>query len=208
MSAKYFKKFGENKEIIKVDVERGLSEYFVIPTEIKNFLDRVGYDNVTCSFNKNGTKSLKIKNLTYYELDSSNLAMVINEHNVSFTKNRQKLSVENNINNNLKGEKTMKVSVRFMKMKNGKKSFFETYCRKEVIPKLLETTLNTKEEVHEKLESVLKEITNDRSSWSIEENTNPETTGFVIKNEFKKKNKETDEEYISHNIFFVNLYES
>ena len=24
----------------------------------------------------------------------------------------------------------------------------------------------------------------------------------------KKKNKETDEEYISHNIFFVNLYES
>ena len=185
MPAKYFKKFGENKEIIEVYVEGESSEYFVIPTEIKNFLDRVGYDNVTCSFNKNGTKSLKIKNLTYYELASNNLTKEENEHNVSFTKNRQKLSVENNINN-LKGEKTMKVSVRFMKMKNGKKSFFETYCRKEVIPKLLETTLNTKEEVHEKLESVLKEITNDRSSWSIEENTNPETTGFVIKNEFKK----------------------
>lgn len=189
------KQYNENEAILIVD-----GSCFIIPIEIKEFLDRMGLDKVEVSVNKNGVESLKIKSLTYKE------ATVNKDTVLNIYKNRQKVSVENNFINNSKGVIKMKVSVRFMKSKNGKKSFFESFCRKEVVPKLLETTLTTVDEVKEKLQTIVDGLSNDRSSWTIEKNTKSE--GFVVKNTFTHKNKETGEDYDTHSIFFVNIYEN
>jgi hypothetical protein len=178
---------------------------FSIPIEIYNYLERtesINEDNLIVSVSKTNVVSLKIKNLIYKQWVEPLYETNCKNHNIIGYNSEKNLSVykQTKINETKELKAMFRVIMKYMKPKDDKydKTKFQIFCDKNVYPKVFGVEFASKEEIKSKLEEIIKELTTDYSTWTIEENTKSE--GYVLKNEFKLKNGN-----IAHGIAFANI---
>jgi len=168
---------------------------FEIPYELGEYLkmaDGLNDDNIEVTCSKTGVVTLKIKSLTYKQIE--------NDDKEYKTKTLNLYKTSKIVNKNKGVKKTMRFYIKFMPNKiEGKTNPFNSLVLKIVKPALSQKEFTTLDEAQDAISKALDELRSENSEWVIEKNNKIE--GLVVKNTYKRP----DKEFPSHNIFFVNV---